>query len=447
VAVKSSIFSDIARDKEDLTVTLLTLPLLIIMEEHVMNNTIKKKPFVRFSFTLTLFVFITIFICSAVPLAAPNDETMPTKDDLFPTPPYERDFDPGYVLVGFKEAYKGSFSNEEFSGLDVVEIKDLKLSLYESLIKLPNADELSQDVLNNLKNKAGIDYIIRLSKGTNESVWEAISILELYPNVAYATPRFILKPDEDHYEQDYELGYVLVGFKEPYKGFFSNEEFPGLDVVETRDLKLSLYESFISLPYVDELNQDVLNNLKNRAGIDYIIKLAKNTKESVLEAIHILEQHPNVAYAIPNYILRPAEEDVFELLITSDVNGTVVGISGHYKAGETIELFAAPSAGYRLSHWDSSSGGEFADVNNASTTFVVPSNNVVITPYFYLVGDIDGDGVVTMADAMIIFDYISGKRTLTPDQLLAADVDGDGVVTMADFLIVFDYLSGKRPEL
>ena len=47
-----------------------------------------------------------------------------------------RDFEPGSVLVGFKEPYKGSFSSEEFPGLNVTEAIDLKLRLYESLLKL-----------------------------------------------------------------------------------------------------------------------------------------------------------------------------------------------------------------------------------------------------------------------------------------------------------------------
>lgn len=47
-------------------------------------------------------------------------------------------------------------------------------------------------------------------------------------------------------------------------------------------------------------------------------------------------------------------------------------------------------------------------------------------------GDIDLSGDVTQMDAFRVQRHVAGLDTLTPDQFLRADVDGDGVVTQAD---------------
>lgn len=57
-------------------------------------------------------------------------------------------------------------------------------------------------------------------------------------------------------------------------------------------------------------------------------------------------------------------------------------------------------------------------------------------------GDVDGDGVVTLNDAQLIFDYVSGTGSLTRDELIAADIDGDGRVTVADAAQLFHYVNG-----
>ncbi|MDR1713818.1 MAG: dockerin type I repeat-containing protein [Coriobacteriales bacterium] len=48
-------------------------------------------------------------------------------------------------------------------------------------------------------------------------------------------------------------------------------------------------------------------------------------------------------------------------------------------------------------------------------------------------GDLDGDGAITAAEAVIVAQaVISGGAGLTPAQIAAADIDGDGILTMAD---------------
>lgn len=62
-------------------------------------------------------------------------------------------------------------------------------------------------------------------------------------------------------------------------------------------------------------------------------------------------------------------------------------------------------------------------------------------------GDLDADGTVTAADAMIVNWSASGGTVLSVRQSEGADVNGDGVVDSADARLILDYLTGKVPEL
>jgi len=56
-----------------------------------------------------------------------------------------------------------------------------------------------------------------------------------------------------------------------------------------------------------------------------------------------------------------------------------------------------------------------------------------------LKGDVNGDGQVTVVDALFIAQYTVGIRTLTFSQLATADVNNDGQVTVADALFIAQY--------
>ena len=56
--------------------------------------------------------------------------------------------------------------------------------------------------------------------------------------------------------------------------------------------------------------------------------------------------------------------------------------------------------------------------------------------------DVNGDGVVTAADAVIALEIASGGRPCDAATLAAADVDGDGVVTSLDALMILQAAAG-----
>ena len=62
------------------------------------------------------------------------------------------------------------------------------------------------------------------------------------------------------------------------------------------------------------------------------------------------------------------------------VNGS--GISATVQAGSTVNLAATANEGYRFTGWTSSSGGTFANVSSAETTFAMPDSDVKVTAGF-----------------------------------------------------------------
>lgn len=61
-------------------------------------------------------------------------------------------------------------------------------------------------------------------------------------------------------------------------------------------------------------------------------------------------------------------------------------------------------------------------------------------------GDVNGDGDVTVSDAMIVFNFISGKSTLTSEEEKKADVNSDGSVNVADAMKIYNIILGKDEE-
>jgi hypothetical protein len=57
-----------------------------------------------------------------------------------------------------------------------------------------------------------------------------------------------------------------------------------------------------------------------------------------------------------------------------------------------------------------------------------------------LEGDVNGDGVIDPADALMVGQHIVKIRTLTGDDFLAADVNDDGIVDPADRLYIRQYI-------
>ena len=85
-------------------------------------------------------------------------------------------------------------------------------------------------------------------------------------------------------------------------------------------------------------------------------------------------------------------------------------------------------------------------VNTDGTKPAVQSTQSKITIEDYTKGDVDGDGVIDLADAVLVINHYVGKP-VTVFNAKAADVDGDGVIDLADAVLIINYYVGKIPSL
>ncbi|MBO5856952.1 MAG: Ig-like domain-containing protein [Clostridia bacterium] len=82
-----------------------------------------------------------------------------------------------------------------------------------------------------------------------------------------------------------------------------------------------------------------------------------------------------------------------------------------------------------------------AKVGNFTATCKVTVSNKILK------GDVDADGEVTIADALMIFKHKSSEITLSKTAQKAADTDGNGYVELADALRIFKFKSGEIDKL
>lgn len=80
---------------------------------------------------------------------------------------------------------------------------------------------------------------------------------------------------------------------------------------------------------------------------------------------------------------------------------------------------------------------------------VLPQNRVLISgtendliPREQLMGDVNMDGVVDVADAILLMQYLAGSANLSEAQLALADVNGDGKVNIGDVTIIMQMTIG-----
>lgn len=71
----------------------------------------------------------------------------------------------------------------------------------------------------------------------------------------------------------------------------------------------------------------------------------------------------------------------------------------------------------------------------------VTFQRTVVVIVGYDPGDVNGNGVVSIADVTMLISYLLGEVTLDQYQLVAADFNGDGSVSIADAIAISDYLN------
>lgn len=118
---------------------------------------------------------------------------------------------------------------------------------------------------------------------------------------------------------------------------------------------------------------------------------------------------------------------------TADADGTIVFDTTDLEPGTYVVAMAGQYGSEITTDICSTPGGILLVVEKNEED---PGSDVVI-------GDLNGDGKINVADAGRLCMYLKNKTDLTEGQLAAADVNGDGKVNVSDASIFIMYLKGK----
>ena len=130
-------------------------------------------------------------------------------------------------------------------------------------------------------------------------------------------------------------------------------------------------------------------------------------------------------------------------------NGSVTASGIVSPSNRSVTITVDPDPGYLLKPGSLVYGYSGQPNNPVSSIalnyyyFTMPNASVFIMAEFYMIGDIDLDGVITVADSLAVLRHAAGNALLTGDALLAADVNGDGNVTQVDSNIILSYVAGE----
>ena len=58
-------------------------------------------------------------------------------------------------------------------------------------------------------------------------------------------------------------------------------------------------------------------------------------------------------------------------------------------------------------------------------------------------GDVDGDGIITSKDALMLMQAANDLLNLSEEQFLRADINGDKELSASEALLILQYVSGK----
>jgi hypothetical protein len=94
-------------------------------------------------------------------------------------------------------------------------------------------------------------------------------------------------------------------------------------------------------------------------------------------------------------------------------------------------------------------------VNLVKSTFAVIASVLILFAFAIsntaaektIIGDVDGDGEVTVQDATVIQRALANMKTPENANLNAGDVDNDGEITSNDVTLILRYKAGLIPSL
>lgn len=120
--------------------------------------------------------------------------------------------------------------------------------------------------------------------------------------------------------------------------------------------------------------------------------------------------------------------------------------SATINTGENVTLSITPNEGYELKTLFVDGVDVLDKIADGLYTIEAISKNISVSATFEekngIFGDLDGDGSVTSADAILIYNYIADNSAVSiPAESL--DLDGSGDITSADVIVIYNLIANS----
>lgn len=127
---------------------------------------------------------------------------------------------------------------------------------------------------------------------------------------------------------------------------------------------------------------------------------------------------------------RTVGEEEYRSVAMTNHNSRYSGvIAAEYISTEGLEYYISASDGYNYSYY-----GSAEEPYSVIVKLAVDANAL---------GDVDGDGMITNKDALMLLQAVNDLLNLTEEQFLRADINEDGELSAAEALRILQYVSGK----
>lgn len=85
-----------------------------------------------------------------------------------------------------------------------------------------------------------------------------------------------------------------------------------------------------------------------------------------------------------------------------------------------------------------------SDKIGTGTTITIKSGNLQETYSIVIYGDVDGDGLISAVDYVLVKNHIMGSNVLSGASAIAADVNRDGLISAVDYVNIKNYIMGSN---
>ena len=168
-----------------------------------------------------------------------------------------------------------------------------------------------------------------------------------------------------------------------------------------------------------------------------ITGLLKEKVDDEIDAV-VIDSNNETIQSDETVDFKTAEK--FNITVSADESmGMALG-GGKFTKSEFCQITALPNKGYMFKGWYS---GDKLISTELQYKFIVTDNMVVTARFELILGDINTDGRINSADALLALQSSTGMITLTDTQKLLADVNTDGRINSTDALLILQYATGK----